>query len=129
MDLGRRSRRGVTRARKVREDGEGAGGWARAVRDSARTPELRAEAGVGRARSWAIAEGGGWSRAECVGKWAEQRERLGRYREKERGEGAGPDWAAGKEEGRGERMGWVVLGLGPLSSSISFSFANSHKLV
>ena len=34
-----------------------------------------------------------------------------------------------KKMGRGERMGWVVLGLGPLSISISFSFANSHKLV
>ena len=34
-----------------------------------------------------------------------------------------------RKMGRGERMGWVVLGLGPLSSSISFSFANSHKLV
>ena len=31
--------------------------------------------------------------------------------ERERGEGAGLDWAAGKEMGRGEMMGWVVLGL------------------
>ena len=53
----------------------------------------------------------------------------GPVQERERGEGAGPDWAAGKEMGRGERMGWVVLGLGPLSISISFSFVNSHKLV
>ena len=49
--------------------------------------------------------------AKCVGKWAERRKGLGRCRERERGEGAGPDWAAGKEMGRGEMMGWVVLGL------------------
>ena len=62
-------------------------------------------------------------------------QRAGPVREKERA-----DWATGREcwagwvegeekMGRGERMGWVVLGLGPLSISISFSFANSHKLV
>ena len=28
----------------------------------------RGRGGVGRVRDWAFAEGGGWSRAECVGK-------------------------------------------------------------
>ena len=52
-------------------------------------------AGVGRARGWAIAEGGGWSRAECWTAWA--------------------GWVEGEELGRGccwaknrERPGWVI---------------------
>ena len=52
-----------------------------------------------------------------------------RARREEAGGWAELGWAAGKEMGRGEKMGWVVLGLDPLSISISFSFANSHKLV
>ena len=62
-------------------------------------------------------------------------QRAGPVREKERA-----DWAAGREcwagwvegeekNGPWGKDGWVVLGLGPLSISISFSFANSHKLV
>ena len=37
------------------------------VRPSAEGGGDAGEPGVGRARSWAIAEGGGWSQAECVG--------------------------------------------------------------
>ena len=81
-------RRGATRAERdaARAGGERqACGWA--VQSWAKRAPARA-ALAGRA-------GGCW--AGC--------------RERERGEGTGPVWAAGKEMGRGEMMGWVVLGL------------------
>ena len=54
--------------------------------------ELGRALGRGASGVWAGGRGtAGWAGSG----WT--RERLGRYRERERGEGVGPDWAAGKD--------------------------------
>ena len=75
---------------------------------------------MGRARSWAIADGGGWSRAERVG--AGQRV------------GVGPSWAGSFAGPRGERekgLGWVEFGFGfglGFLFSFLFSIPTSNKV-
>ena len=121
---------GGDRGLPLRARGEGKGmtllsGSGRSVRRGGRSVGARrAGACVGAGR-WQVGPRRGKGEGDAVrgaGRcasacWAARGVRLGRTGPRER------KWAVG------ERMGWVVLGLGPLSISISFSFANSHKLV
>jgi len=113
--LGTRAQRGdhgesVPRGRRAGE--EGADPWGRAVSGVGRRglSGLLRERG-GRDRPAAGPCRAGPSGRLCGQRWQAERGCWAGCRERERGEGTGPVWAAGKEMGRGEMMGWVVLGL------------------
>ena len=113
--LGTRAQRGdhgesVPRGRRAGE--EGADPWGRAVSGVGRRglSGLLRERG-GRDRPAAGPCRAGPSRRLRGQRWQAERGCWAGCRERERGGGTGPVWAAGKEMGRGEMMGWVVLGL------------------
>ena len=101
------------------EDGSGRRG--RAVREEAALARWRVGLGATRGdgrRAGVRAQGSRPARARAGPRVRERgRARLGLGKSVGAGWlrrwlGLGPDWAAGKEMGRGERMGWVVLGMG-----------------